>query len=1084
MATNLGTAFVTVKPDWSEFDNLVDRHLRDQFRDGGEQSGRDFSKGFDKHTSGLMVPVQAALADVAKSTDKATSSAKNTNRELVKLGRDGSAAMNATSKAANVAADAVGGIKEEIASAAVLPDLSPTARFDLKIGGAEVEIERLRAHLATLTAKPQSVQVRADVVKAVIDLERVEARLDRLKKARAEIKVDVDQSLPGLFSRITTGAQGLFTALGGSGGGLGGATARVGAGFLSFGASLGPLIALAAVFAVTIGVSLVGALAALAASLAAAAAGVAALAAAVVGVLGPAVALAVAVAVRLAAVFKALKASDAVADEAGRGAASSARAAAAAADQQAAAARGLTEANRQLGLATAQAYREMEDAAEAASDAIRQVAAAQLGVDDARLSTREARNELALFRKEIGATGDAFGEVFQKFTDVSVDTSGLRKAITDAQAASGGDPLDTSQELKLERLILNIREARQREKEAIDGVSDAERARGRAQVTATAFARDGIRASEGYQSALRGVQAATLAVAAAQRNSADSATTAQEKAIQLVDKLSARERVLLATIQRVRKELRGAFQGATDAVLGGMNRALGRLPDLLNPLRGAFTRLGQAWGDAIDSFSRDLVRPEMVKTLREFVDASAELVGPITDGLSSLLTIFLNIAKSALPFLVKGTRQVADMLKRWASATGDTKALNHVIEVLVSNLKTWLGVGTAIADVVLAFFQSAVGPGQALADNIKAIAERTAVWLRSSEGQEKVKQFFHDVIPTAKNFVASVTELVKTFVDFGQAMAPVVGLVLKLLTLILRMPSVFSAFKAATGGVGASLSAIGSGLKALPGLLASGLAAALVRAVGSVGPFLDRMRGRGRALTRSLRDGITSTASLIATAVVGAVNGALRALAGIIERVRNAGRGIGHGIVDGIRNGLGALSGLARTVLNGIAGILNSAIRLINKATPGKIKLPGLPDIPGIPDIPEIKFGRGGMVPGFGTGDTVPAWLTPMEWVNRADVVKRFGPTVFADIDSGRLDPRVGYRDGERPSIGTAPVTGPRFATGGLAGTLAPAVGARNVYVTAPITVAGGGPGFDPVDAGVKLARVAERHGGDPRQSP
>lgn len=56
-----------------------------------------------------------------------------------------------------------------------------------------------------------------------------------------------------------------------------------------------------------------------------------------------------------------------------------------------------------------------------------------------------------------------------------------------------------------------------------------------------------------------------------------------------------------------------------------------------------------------------------------------------------------------------------------------------------------------------------------------------------------------------------------------------------------------------------------------------------------------------------------------------------------------------------------------------------------------------------------IGFSSGGRVPGAGSGDTVPAWLTPGEYVIPADTVRKYGSSFFANLDSA-----------------------PRFADGGL----------------------------------------------------
>lgn len=1114
--TNFGTGFVTMKADWSNFDRDVSRHLSGQFQGAGDDAGRDFARSFDKRTSGLFVPLAKDASDTFTKTFSDRVKLKVDTPIVAPLKLPDAPELN---------------IPTPKIPAPELPrELTEEMRIDLKIEGVDAEIAKVNAKLTALRAQPNTVEVRVETAQALIALERLEQKKERLTAERETIKVDVDESLPSTLNRISSSVQGLFTSLGGGGGGgLAGATARVSAGFINFGVALGPLLAILAAVAAVIAVSLVAALAALASSLAVAAAGAGALAVALAGVAGPALALGVLVGTRLAKVFEALKAQDAAADDIGRKTMEGAQAASAAIAQQETAARGLQDAQRQLGEASKQAFREMADAAEAASDAIRGVEAAQVSLDRAQLSTERAELELQKFREELNATAEAFGDVFQKFTDVSVDTSGLRKAIAEANSASG-NVLTQEQELDLRDKILAVREARLREKEAIDSVSDAQRAATRAQQVDNEFKAKGIAASKQYQAALRGVEAATLAVAQAQDQQGFS--TSQAKAIQLTDKLTKSEQALLAAIKRIRDELRGSFQPATDAAFGGMLRALLRVPNLINPLRASFTRLGEAVGAAFDTFSLDLIKPKTLANLRALVDGMAELTGPITRGLSSLFQIFLNIATAALPFLVEDTKKVADQLGEWADATSDTAKLSKTIGGLVDHLHTWLDVGAAIGDVFLAFIGTAAKPGKDLAESIKSVAEETARWLREAENQEKVREFFEDVIPLAKEFVVSVAQFVAQAVEFTNKVAPALTKVLELFNAIVSVTDKLNTApvgiglpvdpevlrdsiedpikdaRDAVGGFAASIaSSVGEALEGLPdrarragiaiitslaagaGSAPQGVANALRNAVAlgfaEVGKFFTPMLDRGRRLVFAIRDGITQEAGKVTDAVRGAIVDAIAAIRGLLGRVGAAGRSIGRGIADGIKTGLGALEGIGTTVLNALVRILNRAIGLINDATPGKINLPGpLPDIPAIPDIPPVRLQRGGTVPGSGFGDKIPALLEPFEFVVRRKIVEMFGPTVFADINTGRLDPRVGYQEGDRPRLRAVPVRSGAMALGGMAGASAATTerGRTIVHASFPITVPGGHEP-DPVVLGVKASQVIEnRFGGDPRQ--
>lgn len=1103
----IGTAFVEIQPDFSAFDRLVERKLAGSFRGTGEQAGKNFSDAFNQRASGLLLPFKDAAKDVDKATDavnRNTRAAKAAGdaltaatRNVSAFGRDGQASFEGSRKAA---AEAGAAIRQEFAN------LTPQKKFDLKLAGANAEVEQIRAHLKALSQEKPTLEVRVAIAKAIVDLDRAEAKAKEVAAQRPTITVDVDQSA---FSKVTNTARELFNELGGAsgGGGVGGALTRVSAGFFSFGSSLGPVLIAAGALAVTIGVSLAGALAALAASFGAAILGAAALGAALAAVAGPAVALGIAVGSRLTKIFEALKAQDAASGSSAAGS----QAAAVAAQQLAAAERSLTEATGQAGLARAAAFREMQDAAEKASDAIRGVSLAEESLDQARLNTDKAKLALAQFREEAGATGKAFGAVFQKFTDVAVDTSGLKKALVNANAATGGS-LDQSQELELRQKILDVRQARLQEKEATDGVSDAQTAATRAQQDNNKFKREGIKASESYRAALRGVQSATLAVTAAQRQS-DAGTSAQGKAASLVGKLDKAERGFLGTLKRVRAELRGAFTPATDAVVNGLNKALGRVPQLINPLRGAFRRLGDAAGTALDKVSADIVKPKTVASFRRFTDTAARLAGPVTDGLLSLFHIFLNIANAALPHLVSGAKNVAGQLKKWDIGTSNSKKMSKAIGGLVGHLKTWLGVGVAIGDVFLAFLENAAGPGQSLAESIKHLAERTATWLRSTEGREQLKQFFKDAIGFTKDFVTFMGRLVQFTVRFGQEGARVFSKVSNLLggsknvaDALLFSLGTLAALKF-TRGLISGIQSVAAGLRAasraatllhskmfaVSGAEAgAGLVGKARAALVSVGQALAST-GRaivsaGRAIAARLI-AVFATEGALAGAAAGNAAAGAEGLArpGIKARAAAAGRGIGRAFGLGITAGvLAGLVGLAAQVNKSLTHALvgDKGVRGLQNFADDRNNNPLSKALNDFTHKLTSVFGghaAGGIVPGTGNRDTYPAMLTPGEAVTRKVIVRHLGAGVMADINAGRLDPRVGYQPGQQPTVGVTPVRGPRFANGGLVGAAAGAGLRPNVTITAPITVPGGGPP-DPVALGVQLSRVLEtRAAGSPR---
>lgn len=119
--------------------------------------------------------------------------------------------------------------------------------------------------------------------------------------------------------------------------------------------------------------------------------------------------------------------------------------------------------------------------------------------------------------------------------------------------------------------------------------------------------------------------------------------------------------------------------------------------------------------------------------------------------------------------------------------------------------------------------------------------------------------------------------------------------------------------------------------------------------------------------------------------------------------------------------------------VNGVIGFINGFLDAINWVGEqvglsfnlhiGYLPIPGLgPGIAG-PGRPGLAFAAGGLVPGQGSGDIVPAWLTPGEIVIRKDIAKPFEDFLLA-LNSGQAEAlqAAGGRNARGPQ---------RFAAGG-----------------------------------------------------
>jgi hypothetical protein len=61
----------------------------------------------------------------------------------------------------------------------------------------------------------------------------------------------------------------------------------------------------------------------------------------------------------------------------------------------------------------------------------------------------------------------------------------------------------------------------------------------------------------------------------------------------------------------------------------------------------------------------------------------------------------------------------------------------------------------------------------------------------------------------------------------------------------------------------------------------------------------------------------------------------------------------------------------------------------------------------------------GGLIPGFGGGDVVPAYLEPGEFIVRKEVVRHFGANYFQDLNYNVSNPRTVNEGLPQSTVGT-----------------------------------------------------------------
>lgn len=139
-----------------------------------------------------------------------------------------------------------------------------------------------------------------------------------------------------------------------------------------------------------------------------------------------------------------------------------------------------------------------------------------------------------------------------------------------------------------------------------------------------------------------------------------------------------------------------------------------------------------------------------------------------------------------------------------------------------------------------------------------------------------------------------------------------------------------------------------------------------------IGQVIEGAMSGIRAAWNSVWDGMAGVVSSVWGRIEGIVSGGVRAVGNVISGFLRA--------VAGVADAIGA---------DGIAGSLRGAADSVNGW--GERSRTAYSGNTSGGDESAYGFAAGGRVPGFGNGDTVPAWLTPGEFVMRKDAVKAIG---------------------------------------------------------------------------------------------
>jgi hypothetical protein len=370
---------------------------------------------------------------------------------------------------------------------------------------------------------------------------------------------------------------------------------------------------------------------------------------------------------------------------------------------------------------------------------------------------REAENNVAKAQEKLnklqGKGADFEHDLAQARIDVDQATLNQEEAVVSATKSAEDlleiqtTSLENTKEYRdatneLQRAIINVGESQKSltdiEKGAKEGLEAATRAQESASHTAE-------------QSHWR-VQEAAYNMA----HATDAATTAQREFKDEMAKLSQPAQNLVSFLGTMKGKLGELQTVAEKGMLPGVLEGLKSAQPFFDAIKQVVSDTAPVLGGFVRDFGKFMGSPIFTDAFRTIGENNATILGILLKALEPLTVAFQNIMIAAQPlmvFLAQGFLNWAESFRKWSE---DGEGLNNFFkEVIVTVDKVMTIIGNLFSGMG-GLFAGGKEEGVGLLDTLVRISGVFADWANSPEGQEALKRFFSDVIPTAKEFLKTV----------------------------------------------------------------------------------------------------------------------------------------------------------------------------------------------------------------------------------------------------------------------------------------------------------------------------------------
>lgn len=279
-------------------------------------------------------------------------------------------------------------------------------------------------------------------------------------------------------------------------------------------------------------------------------------------------------------------------------------------------------------------------------------------------------------------------------------------------------------------------------------------------------------ADQGIVDANKAVVDAQDQVTLAQQNLADAQDAAAEAMTSNADAVDEYADALAnlspnarAFVEQVRglsdawKELRlevqdNLFAGMGDSIV---NLANNYLPLLKTGLGGIATEINGGVRRAIEDMSSDSAKLDWTTIL----DNTKASIGPVIDGLSDLAGALTNIAAIGSEFLPGFSSSFAETMQEfrdWTESEEGENSIRNFMEKSIESLKQVKDLFVEVGRVVGGLFSTSDEAGKTMVQSLTDTMREFADWMRTAEGQEKMRNFWEDVRRTITDILNLVKE--------------------------------------------------------------------------------------------------------------------------------------------------------------------------------------------------------------------------------------------------------------------------------------------------------------------------------------